>query len=97
VRVATLWGVLLGSAALGGCSRYALYEKDQLLSRAAFDFSCPEEQLKVTKLGNRTTAGVEGCGKRATYVNDNDHWIMNSPSVEPGSAAPATSVEGTKP
>jgi hypothetical protein len=39
----------------------------QLLTRAAFDMNCEQAELTITEIDNRTR-GVEGCGKRATYV-----------------------------
>ena len=56
--------------ALSGCVA-------QLKQRAAFDLDCPEAELDVTALGNNVK-GVKGCGRRATYVWNNNAWIMNS-------------------
>lgn len=44
-----------------------------LRTRAAFDLSCPDKQLKVVPLAEDNmntiyTYGVEGCGKKSTYV-----------------------------
>ncbi len=50
----------------------------QLKQRAAFDLDCPEDALQVTELGTNVK-GVKGCGRRATYVWNNNAWIMNSP------------------
>ena len=51
----------------------------QLPKRAAFDLSCSESALVLTDLGH-DTAGVEGCGQKATYVFDVRHyqWFMNT-------------------
>lgn len=66
--------------ACGGTAKPVYYE-DRLKARATFDFNCPADQLTVTKLGDRNTAGVEGCGKRATYINDaNDQWLLDTAS-----------------
>ena len=37
------------------------------LKRAAFEFDCPEEELKVQNLG-QDKVGVSGCGKKAVYL-----------------------------
>ena len=55
-------------------------------SRAAFELSCPEEELQLTVLesdGPRKLAkqiGVEGCGQKMVYVyfTSTDTWIANS-------------------
>lgn len=39
----------------------------QLVNRAAFDLGCPEAEIRVTRLDDRTR-GVQGCGQRKTYV-----------------------------
>ena len=62
--------------------------EDQLRSRAAFDMRCNQDQLRVVTIDNRTK-GVEGCGQRATYVEQcNDPvngtgctWVMNNGRV----------------
>ena len=69
-------------AACGGASA------DQLRSRAAFDMSCPENQLQVIELDGRTQ-GVTGCGRRNTYVESCEQygrtagktgctWVLNA-------------------
>ena len=84
-----LWGIdmrarLLGFFLLGlvGCGASV----QQLHSRAAFDLNCPQDQLQVVEIDNRTR-GVRGCGRQATYVeNCTDPmrsggtctWIMNT-------------------
>ena len=81
---------LLPLAALGcGAS------DQQLRSRAAFDLQCPQEQVNFVEIDNRTR-GVEGCGRRATYVEDCQprpfhpecSWIMNGPSPNTNAPAP---------
>jgi hypothetical protein len=55
-------------------------------TRAAFDFDCPPEKLKLTVLdteGARNLSsqiGVEGCGKKGVYVYlaSTDTWISDS-------------------
>ena len=55
-------------------------------TRAAFDFDCPPEELKLTVLDTEgvrnlsSQIGVEGCGKKGVYVYfaSTDTWISNS-------------------
>ncbi len=51
-----------------------------LRSRASYELQCPEKQLQITELGDNT-AGVDGCGRRATYVYNGEAsaWLLNSP------------------
>jgi len=63
---------------------------DTLRTRASFDLRCPTGQLQVTEIDNRT-AGVDGCGQRATYIyTPADTWVLNSPAggEPPPPAAP---------
>ena len=59
-------------------------DTSKLRVRAAFDLECAEEELKLTELdpggtlGVGAVYGVQGCGKRATYVYDEPSWLMNS-------------------
>ena len=39
----------------------------QLQARAAYDFACPPQWMRLHDL-DASTKGVEGCGKRVTYV-----------------------------
>jgi hypothetical protein len=67
---------------------------DQLRARSAFDLQCPDSQLKITEIDDKTR-GVTGCGQRVTYVESCDGpadsmarectWVLNSDSrpVEP--------------
>ena len=54
-----------------------------LKARAAYDLQCPQEQLQLTKLG-KSSYGVDGCGRRATYVcrkpdsKNCEDWVLNS-------------------
>lgn len=58
----------------------------ELVNRASFEMSCPREQLHVYVLGD-DTRGVEGCGRRATYIRsckgggamEECVWVLNSP------------------
>jgi hypothetical protein len=58
---------------------------DQLARRAAFDLKCERAKLRYVLLDDRTV-GVDGCGKRATYVEvcptgNECTWIMNNGSA----------------
>ncbi|HEX3763787.1 MAG TPA: hypothetical protein VHW23_34060 [Kofleriaceae bacterium] len=80
-----LSALFVAVATLGtGCAAAQLH-RDTLDSRASFDFRCPPEQLKITEI-DLHTAGVEGCGQRATYIHNGDTWVMNSPPVDPSEA-----------
>jgi hypothetical protein len=64
------WG-WLGVLAMSGCMASGI----QLTrDRAAFDLSCPKEQIQVQMLsglsenGTGSTFGATGCGKKATYI-----------------------------
>jgi hypothetical protein len=48
---------------------------DKLKARAAYDMQCNEDQLQLTELAD-ATYGVEGCGKRGTYVCK--HTVANA-------------------
>jgi hypothetical protein len=52
---------------LAGCMSAIDLNRGELLTRASFDLSCPRRELAVQDLGGRT-AGVSGCGQRASYV-----------------------------
>lgn len=50
-----------------------------VLTRAAFDFDCPQDQVEVQDLDGRgLTFRAEGCGKRATYVWKGSTVILDS-------------------
>ena len=77
----TLWRniVVLGLVGCGAAS------PEQLKTRAAYEMSCPEDDLTLTELGDDTT-GVTGCGKKQVYVQDCQgqgamrecKWVLNS-------------------
>jgi hypothetical protein len=66
-----------------GCSAAKMHS-DTLHSRASFDLRCPPAQLAVTEIDNKT-AGVDGCGQRATYIYNAPAgtWVLNSPPSDP--------------
>ena len=84
---------LIALAACAGKSKTALDDPsgavpDQaaLLTRASFELSCSADQLTAQLLGNETTAGVTGCGKRAVYK----HLGVNGWAADTVSIGPAT-------
>jgi len=76
----------------------------ELRTRAAFDLVCVGDSLQVQSIGERTY-GVEGCGKRATYVwvPQNNSWILDnrteaaSPAATPPSMAASAAVSPAPP
>ncbi len=65
--------------------------KSNLVTRSSYDLNCPVEQLKVTVLEGSDTclggidtcgkvAGVQGCERKATYVNARGTWVQNTDS-----------------
>jgi hypothetical protein len=84
--------LILVIALAAGCSAARLHG-DTLRTRASFDMRCPTGQLQVTEIDNRT-AGVDGCGQRATYIfTQADTWVLNSPpsgdQLSPAAEPPA--------
>lgn len=74
---------------------------ENLVTRAQFDLDCPERELRVHTLDDKTR-GVTGCGKRATYIEMCDmtgmgpincRWVLNSP----GTPAPTSGVQVVPP
>lgn len=79
-----LWSVGL----LWSCATGAGVEK--LRARAAFDFNCPERDIEIFELDERTS-GVRACGQQGTYVETCDSpykaretctWVLNADSSE---------------
>lgn len=67
---------------------------EAVTARAAFDLSCPAEQLSLTLLGkvgrHPNQIGVDGCGHRIVYVRPDLHfqtWVANVES-RPGASSP---------
>jgi hypothetical protein len=60
-------GLIAASLIVSGCGATV----DQLKARAAFDLDC--NSVTVVEIDDRTR-GVEGCGQRATYV-ENCAWV----------------------
>jgi hypothetical protein len=76
----------LGSVILSGCMASGI----QLTrDRAAFDLGCPQEKINVTMIsgaaenGTGSVFGAKGCGKRATYIRQEQTGVtLNSPIQE---------------
>ena len=88
----------LALALLVGCGGIIKEHRDsaeiRLRKRAAFDLECKESALVLTPLDDSPAPnvyGVEGCGRRATYVEGGSpNWLMNSdprPSATPAAEA----------
>jgi hypothetical protein len=69
-----------------GCGKQNWYFYDgsawiSPLDRAAFEMSCPKEQMTAAAL-DKTTVGVTGCGKKGVYVllaaPGQTKWVLNS-------------------
>src|SRR5436309_312366 len=88
MRIHRLAGWILGMTFLG--ATHCAPPLGELRTRAAFDLVCAGDSLQVQSIGVHTY-GVEGCGKRATYVwvPQNNSWILdNRTNVEPPAATP---------
>jgi hypothetical protein len=89
----------VAAALLVGCTNGAATWA-QLRKRASFDLDCPLSSVKIYEIDNRT-AGVNGCGQRATYVEtceshqygsgmtSRDHctWVLNGDAKSAKKAA----------
>jgi hypothetical protein len=81
---------LLVSLLAGGCGATT----EQLHARAAFDLNCPQNQVNVVEIDDRTR-GVTGCGKKAVYIENcqprgmsmNCTWALNSDATSTQPAA----------
>lgn len=68
---------------LAGCAHQWVASEGALKARAAFQFSCPEKDLRVVSLGGGLVAGVEGCNRRDVYVFSGGAWLLNpAPAVK---------------
>jgi hypothetical protein len=99
-RIATLIAAVTVAGAFGGCLM-RLGGAPSVLDRAAFDLTCPKEQLHSQELGDERTVGVSGCGRRATYVYDyrSDSWFLNGAASDGEAAVPTAPLptSGSKP
>lgn len=94
--LALIPAAVVGLIALTGC---ASASADQLRARAAHDLQCPADDVLLISI-DRRTAGAEGCGSRATYVESCDGnraefgtqctWVLNADvvSTDEGSEEP---------
>jgi hypothetical protein len=76
--------LVLAALLVAGCVGTAMEMHGHSLGRrASFDMRCPMAELHVTEI-DPSTAGVEGCGQRATYIFNNaaGTWVLNSPGAE---------------
>lgn len=93
-----------------GCNTEGVYELRCVMGqcswipdvrlRAEFDLGCGKQDLQTTKL-DRVTAGVAGCGKRATYrllgARYGYSWVLNSLVAQDETPAPAPKDEVPQP
>ena len=94
-----LVGWILGVTFLG--ATHCAPPLADLRTRAAFDLTCASESLQVQPLGGDRTYGVEGCGKRATYVwvPQNNSWILDNraEAASPAAAPPPVAASAAPP
>jgi len=104
----TLAVVVMGLLAGSGCATTGTTEAE-LRSRASLEMSCPQPQLQLVQLAEQTM-GVQGCGRRATYVVRCEtrsglsecQWVANGQAVAappppppPGGPPPMSPLEVT--
>jgi hypothetical protein len=78
--------VLAALAVFAGCITAEDSFRDKALDRAAFEMSCPKEQVRYSVLHRNDGMGcagsqmaVIGCGKKAVYVcTRTQDWINNT-------------------
>ncbi|WP_224360258.1 hypothetical protein [Hyalangium versicolor] len=86
--------VLFLAVVVAGCTTTMQSFRNKGVKKAAFELSCPEQDLVLHEIESSTafigdpvgTVGVEGCGKKATYINTVYGWVNNTEQV-PQSAA----------
>lgn len=83
-RLVVVFG--MSSLLLPGCMASGIQLTKE---RAAFDMGCPQEKIDVTMLsgaaerGTGSVFGAKGCGKRATYIRQEQTGVtLNSPIQE---------------
>lgn len=86
--------IVTGVLFLVGCAFES--PSDKLRIRSGFDLSCPKEQLRLTPLETvggvvlsgepsdyAKTVGVEGCGRKSSYLKLPDGtWMKNAENSE---------------
>ncbi len=92
IRIALFVAVAIALAT--GCAFES--PSDKLRIRSSYDLSCAKEQLKLTPLETvggvvlqgepadyAKTVGVEGCGRKASYIKLPDGtWVKNAENTE---------------
>jgi hypothetical protein len=78
VNVVTLSGLL---AVFGGCVLSEETFRSEVLPRAAFELSCPTDQVAVTRLAD-DSFGVSGCGRRAVYIYVSRVGYVNNTGIQ---------------
>jgi hypothetical protein len=90
---------LVGGCGLTSLARFDGQRHDDLRTRAAFDLNCAPATLAMTDLKTDhdavTVAGVQGCGRRATYVYERGVWVLNAADGQP--AGPAITEKAGNP
>lgn len=78
-------------ASLAACVTAESSFREKGLARAAFELSCPAEELQVDVLHRNdglgcagSQVGVSGCGKKAIYVCDRTQNWLNNTQIEAG-------------
>ena len=66
-KILAMIGVLVLSSGCASLDDKKNVMKGKAITRAAFDLSCAEKDLRVTEIDN-TTYGVSGCGKKSSYI-----------------------------
>ncbi|MGE6759034.1 hypothetical protein ACQKGO_13525 [Corallococcus interemptor] len=93
-----------------GCNTEGVYELRCVMGqcawipdvrlRAEFDLGCGKDEIQATKL-DKVTAGVMGCGKRATYrllgSRYGYSWTLNSVVAQDETPAPSPKDEVPQP
>jgi len=81
MKLGTVLSIGVAAAALSACAtmihdsvKWNGEQTAKIRKRAAFEMSCPEEGLKLTELekdkdGALKALGVDGCGKKVTYIH----------------------------
>ena len=83
-----LIGLAVSLCSAAGCYRSHNPDADKTVRKlAAFEFSCPEDEISLTNLDDAggvrklsTQIGASGCGKKSVYVYlvSTDTWVSNS-------------------
>jgi hypothetical protein len=78
IRVTAVAAALAACAGLAGCVPATAMHGQRLRQRAAVDLRCPERELFVETVDQKT-GSVQGCGRHATYALDHQGtWVLQS-------------------